>query len=264
MGRLITGLLLATGWFLLLYFGGFTFFCLVIGAGIVVAIHEYLRMACKELDKKYMPVISVISLIPLLGAYLGGFIGAIAGIFLALLFLVTLTFAAYSSLENSLDILTRLWFGVFYVSFCGAHLVLLRNLDQGIFWLVFLTTITIASDSGAFYVGRWLGTTKLFPALSPGKTRAGAIGGIIGGMLGATIVTVLLLPGGSLLGAALLGCILSCVGIVGDLVESLIKRASGVKDSGHILPGHGGVLDRIDSLLLAGPLLYYLLYWSLP
>lgn len=263
MGRLITGLLLAIAWFLLLFFGGFTLFCLVVGAAVVVALHEYVKMACKELDKKYVPSILCISVIPLIGAYSGGFSAAIGGIFVTLLLLIILTFAVFSSLGNSLDFLTRLWFGLFYVGFCGAHLILLRNLDQGIFWLVFLTAITIASDSGAYYVGRRLGTTKLFPALSPGKTRAGAIGGIIGGMLGGTIVAVFFMPAFNLLIAALLGIILSCIGIVGDLVESLIKRASGVKDSGQLLPGHGGLLDRIDSLLLTGPVLYYLLYWGL-
>jgi phosphatidate cytidylyltransferase len=188
---------------------------------------------------------------------------AVAFIFLALLLLIVITFVAYPALKNSLDFLTRLWFGVFYIGFCGSHLILLRNMDQGIFWLIFLTAITIASDSGAYYVGRLLGTTKLFPALSPGKTRAGAVGGIIGGMLGGTVVAALLLQEFNLMIAVLLGLILSCIGIVGDLAESLIKRASGVKDSGQILPGHGGVLDRIDSLLLTAPVLYYLLYWGL-
>ena len=262
MGRLITGLLLATGWFLLLFFGGFMLFCLVIGTGTVVALHEYVRMACKEIEKKHVPIILLISIIPLLGACLGEFSSFIAGIFLTLLCLIILTFVAYSSLQNSLDFLTRLWFGIFYIGFCGAHLILLRNLDQGIFWLVFLTAITIGSDSGAYYVGRLFGTTKLFAALSPGKTRAGAVGGVIGGMLAGTIAAAVFLQEFNLFIAALLGYILSCIGIVGDLAESLIKRASGVKDSGQILPGHGGVLDRIDSLLLTAPVLYYILYWG--
>ena len=262
MGRLITGLLLATGWFLLLFWGGFMLFCLVIGAGTVVALHEYVRMTCKEIEKKHVPIILLIAIFPLLGACLGGFSSVIAGIFLTFLCLIILTFVAYSSLKNSLDFLTRLWFGIFYIGLCGAHLILLRNLDQGIFWLVFLTAITIGSDSGAYYVGRLFGTTKLFPALSPGKTRAGAVGGIIGGMLVGTIAAAVFLQEFNLLIAALLGYILSCIGIVGDLAESLIKRASGVKDSGQILPGHGGVLDRIDSLLLTAPALYYILYWG--
>jgi phosphatidate cytidylyltransferase len=263
MRRIITGLLLAIAWFLLLLYGGSVLFFLVVAAGTLLALNEYLRMACKEVEKKHEPIILLIGLLPLAGAFFGGMGIAVAFIFLALLLLIIITFVAYPALKNSLDFLTRLWFGVFYIGFCGSHLILLRNMDQGIFWLIFLTAITIASDSGAYYVGRLLGTTKLFPALSPGKTRAGAVGGIIGGMLGGTVVAVLLLQEFNLMIAVLLGLILSCIGIVGDLAESLIKRASGVKDSGQILPGHGGVLDRIDSLLLTAPVLYYLLYWGL-
>jgi phosphatidate cytidylyltransferase len=260
MPRIITGLLLAIAWFLLLLYGGPVLFFLVAVAVAVLALNEYLRIACKEVEKKHEPVILLIGLLPLVGVFLGGLGIGVACVFLSLLLLVIITFAAYPTLSNSLDFLTRLWFGVFYIGFCGAHMILLRNMDQGIFWLIFLTAVTISSDTGAYYVGRLLGTTKLFPALSPGKTRAGAVGGIIGGILGATVIAVFFLQEFNLFVAALSGGILSCIGIIGDLVESLIKRASGVKDSGHILPGHGGVLDRIDSLLLTAPALYYLLY----
>jgi len=262
MRRIITGLLLAIAWFLLLLYGGPVLFFLVMTAGTVLALNEYLRMACQEVEKKHEPIILLIGLLPLVGAFLGGLDIVVACIFLALLLLIIITFAAYPALNNSLDFLTRLWFGIFYIGFCGSHLILLRNMDQGIFWLIFLTAITIFSDSGAYYVGRLFGTTKLFPALSPGKTRAGAVGGIIGGMLGGALVAAFFLPEFNLFIAALLGLILSCIGIVGDLAESLMKRASGVKDSGRILPGHGGVLDRIDSLLLTAPVLYYLLHWG--
>lgn len=262
MQRIITGLLLAIAWFLLLVYGDSVLFFLVVAAGTVLALNEYLRMACKEIEKKHTPIILLIGVLPLIGAFFGGIEIVVACIFLALLLLIIITFAAYPTLKNSLDFLTRLWFGIFYTGFCGSHLILLRNMDQGIFWLIFLTAITIASDSGAYYVGRLFGTTKLFPALSPGKTRAGAVGGIIGGMLGGTVVAALLLQEFNLMIAVLLGLILSCIGIVGDLAESLIKRASDVKDSGQILPGHGGVLDRIDSLLLTAPALYYLLHWG--
>ena len=141
-------------------------------------------------------------------------------------------------------------------------MILLRSLSQGIYWLLVLTAITVASDTGAYYVGRSLGKTKLYPALSPGKTRAGAVGGIIGGMLGGLVVTALFVEGANLAIVALLSLVLSVIGILGDLIESLIKRVSGVKDSGQTLPGHGGLLDRCDSLLLTAPVLYYVIFWG--
>jgi phosphatidate cytidylyltransferase len=262
MRRIVTGLLLAITWFLLLLYGDPVLFFLVVAAGSILALKEYLRMACIEVGKKHVPIILLIGMLPLIGAFFGKLDLVVGCIFLALVLLVIITLAAYPTLDNSLGFLTNLWFGVFYISFCGSHLILLHKMDQGIFWLIFLTTITIASDSGAYYVGRLFGTTKLFPALSPGKTRAGAVGGIVGGMVGGTVLAAFILPDVNLMFAALLGLILSCIGIIGDLAESLIKRASGVKDSGQILPGHGGVLDRIDSLLLTAPVLYYLLLWG--
>jgi phosphatidate cytidylyltransferase len=262
MGRVITGLLLAIAWFLLLLYGNFVLFCLVVAVGTCLALHEYLQMACGEVVKSHKPIILFVGLFPLIGAAQWGAGAIIASLFIALLLLIILTFVAYPALQNALGFLTRLWFGIFYVGFCCAHLILLRNFDQGILWLIFLTAITIGSDSAAFYIGRGFGTTKLYPALSPGKTRAGAVGGIIGGMLGGTVVVGFFLPEFNLLSAALLTFVLSCIGIIGDLVESLIKRASGVKDSGQLLPGHGGLLDRFDSLLLTAPSLYYLLHWG--
>ncbi|MDH3996260.1 MAG: phosphatidate cytidylyltransferase, partial [Desulfobulbaceae bacterium] len=157
---------------------------------------------------------------------------------------------------------SRIWFGIIYIGFCSAHLILLYSLPQGIYWLLVLTAITVSSDSGAYYVGRSLGKTKLYPALSPGKTRAGAVGGIMGGMLGGLLVAAILFAEVNLAMVAILSLVLSAIGIIGDLIESLIKRVSGVKDSGQILPGHGGLLDRCDSLLLTAPALYYALLWG--
>jgi len=128
--------------------------------------------------------------------------------------------------------------------------------------LLVLTAITVFSDTAAYYVGRKLGTTKLYPALSPGKTRAGAIGGIIGGIVGGLVVASIAFENANLVMVGLLSLFLSAIGIIGDLIESLIKRVSGVKDSGQILPGHGGLLDRCDSILLTAPVLYYVLYWG--
>ena len=157
---------------------------------------------------------------------------------------------------------SRHWFGVFYIGFCASHLILLRSIPDGVFWLLVLTFITVFSDTAAYYVGRKLGKTKLYPALSPGKTRAGALGGIIGGMLGGLVVAVIVFDNANFIMVGLLSLILSAIGIIGDLIESLIKRVSGVKDSGQILPGHGGLLDRCDSILLSAPALYYALYWG--
>jgi phosphatidate cytidylyltransferase len=262
MGRVITGLGLATGWLLLLFWGPYLLFCLFITAGGGVALYEFLHISSQEREQKYIPSLVILGISPLLITSLWGAWALTTSLFLALLFLIFLTVAAYPFLDNGLVFITRNWFGIFYIAFCGSHLILLRSFPRGIFWLLFLTAITVFSDTGAYYVGRFFGRVKLYPALSPGKTKAGAVGGLFGGMLGGIIVAAIAFEDANLVVIGLLSLILSIIGILGDLLESLVKRASGVKDSGQILPGHGGLLDRCDSILLTAPVLYYILYWG--
>jgi len=262
MGRIVTGLILAIGWLLLLLVGTYPLFCLIISLAGGAGLYEYLRMSSPPAEQKYVAPVALLGVLPLAAASLWGSIAIIPSLFLAFIILIVITVSAYPSLNNSLRFVARLWFGIFYVGFCSAHLILLRSLPQGIYWLLVLTAVTVFSDTGAYYAGRTLGKTKLYPALSPGKTRAGAVGGIISGMLGGLAVAVFFFEKVNPVTAAFLCLVLSAVGIMGDLAESLIKRVSGVKDSGQILPGHGGILDRCDSLLLTAPVLYYVLYWG--
>ena len=262
MGRIVTGLILACSWLLLLLAGTYPFFCLVITAGGGIALYEYLRMSSPGGEQKHIPFVLILGISPIVSASLWGSGAVASSLFLALLVLIIITIVAYPSLENGLLFISRLWFGIFYIGFCSAHLILLYSLPQGIYWLLVLTAITASSDSGAYYVGRTLGKNKLYPALSPGKTRAGAIGGIMGGMLGGLLVAAILFAEANFAMVAILSLVLSAIGIIGDLIESLIKRVSGVKDSGQILPGHGGLLDRCDSLLLTAPALFYALVWG--
>ncbi len=124
--------------------------------------------------------------------------------------------------------------------------------------LVVTLCLAFFSDTVAYFFGRFFGKRKLYPAVSPKKTRAGAVGGLLGGVLATTAVgSWWLTPELPLLPAVALGIAGSAAGQVGDLVESMAKRTFGVKDSGTLLPGHGGVLDRIDGLLFVGPVVYW-------
>lgn len=145
--------------------------------------------------------------------------------------------------------------------YVGLPLALLMMIDQyprgnGNMWIFFLLVVIFAADTGAFYCGRIFGRHKLHKRISPGKTWEGAIGGLLGslfaGLLFLHIVSLHKLD----LGILILVVILSIAGQIGDLSESMLKRNHGAKDSGHILPGHGGILDRIDGLLFAIPVLY--------
>jgi phosphatidate cytidylyltransferase len=146
--------------------------------------------------------------------------------------------------------------GLMYVPFCLSFLILIRNDPNGAWWICAVLFIIFAGDTGAYYVGSYLGRHKLCPALSPGKTIEGAIGGIAANLgVGAVLKSLFIASSGW--GVSLLFFMsIGLVGQAGDLFESELKRSCKVKDSGGILPGHGGMLDRIDALLFAAPVSY--------
>ena len=150
--------------------------------------------------------------------------------------------------------------GVVYIGWAfGHHLILLRDLSGAGRGLVFFLLVTIwLGDTAAYIFGRWFGTHKLSPRISPGKTIEGTIAGLVFGALGGLGVWSFFLKDiVSLPHALVLGILLGIVGQLGDLSESVIKRSADVKDSGHLIPGHGGLLDRCDSLIFSAPVLYY-------
>lgn len=159
--------------------------------------------------------------------------------------------------------------GILYIGWLLGYIVALRDLDSNQTWqswVFFALFTTFASDTAAFFTGRAWGRHKLAPNISPGKTREGAIGGFLGAIvlsLFFILPTPLHLPL-SWGQAILLGGLVSIFGQLGDLVESLFKRNMGVKDSGNLLPGHGGVLDRLDSIIFAGIVVYYFVIWVIP
>jgi phosphatidate cytidylyltransferase len=166
----------------------------------------------------------------------------------------------YGSPENRWDrpVLEKAIIGPVYVSLPIAMLVLIDMHPRGNIWIFFLLAVIFANDTGAFYAGKTLGRHKLYREVSPNKTWEGAFGGLILGLIIAAIflnIDILKVhePDLSVLFLVLL---LSIAAQTGDLVESMIKRSCGIKDSGSILPGHGGLLDRIDGLLFAVPVLY--------
>lgn len=157
-------------------------------------------------------------------------------------------------------------FATFYVGALLGSLVGLRMMtpdDDGRRWVVFLLAVVMVGDAAAFYVGKSLGRRKLAPALSPNKTVEGLLGGVAGSLGTALLLRELWFDPVSLPAAAALGVTLSLLGVCGDLFESFLKRSAGVKDASSLIPGHGGVLDRLDSILFAAPGLYLALRWLL-
>jgi len=148
-------------------------------------------------------------------------------------------------------------FGPLYVGLCLGHLLTTRALPDGEFLIFGLFLITWAADIGAYYAGTSLGRHKLAPSISPNKTVEGLVGGLMASILTAFLVQAWFLPSWTMVDCVALAFLLTAAGLLGDLTESAMKRGAGVKDSGGLIPGHGGMLDRLDSLLFTAPAFYY-------
>jgi phosphatidate cytidylyltransferase len=169
-------------------------------------------------------------------------------------------------LGNIDDAALRIMAGIAGPLYVGGLLTLLALLrrDQGAMgapYVLLTLMISWLGDTGGYFAGRYLGKTKLYEAVSPKKTRAGFVGSLGGAVCGALLAHFWYLPGLPLAHGLVLAVVGGALGQLGDLVESLLKRSTGIKDSGWIVPGHGGILDRIDALLVVAPLVYLYTVW---
>jgi phosphatidate cytidylyltransferase len=160
--------------------------------------------------------------------------------------------------------------GALYVGWMLSYWLRLRGLEYGQNWVYLAMLTTFANDTGAYFIGRATGKHKLAPKISPAKTWEGAAGGLTCAILAAVVIGTVLKMISPRLGSPfvfeywqiiLLAVLVSLFAQIGDLVESLLKRNTGVKESGNLLPGHGGILDRFDSLILVGAVIYYYVLW---
>ena len=147
--------------------------------------------------------------------------------------------------------------GVFYVGWLLSYVLLLRLLANGSSYVFYIFSVVWLGDAAALVVGTLIGRHKLAPSISPRKTIEGAVGGLLGSLCGAVVGGLWLLGHFSLGQCLAVGCILAVLGQLGDFSESLLKRSAGVKDSGVLIPGHGGILDKVDGILFGAPALYY-------
>lgn len=146
--------------------------------------------------------------------------------------------------------------GIFYVTLFSLYTILLDGITQYRYFMGMIFITALVTDTAAYFSGYFFGKHKLWPEISPKKTREGAVGGILGSVIVSTLVGYFIAPG-LLIHFIILGVIGSVAGQFGDLVASAFKRRLGIKDYGNLIPGHGGILDRFDSILFTGPIVYY-------
>lgn len=242
---------------LYIYWAGQKAFALLVVVVSVLALHEYLRMvvpAGRGPERRLGLVAGALLSVVMNFASLEG---TFATLVLLLLGFSILFLFRFQNLETVVQHLACLLLGLIYVPLLLGHLTWLHGLEHGKLWIFFVMFLVMASDSLAYFSGMWLGRRKLYPAISPNKSVEGALGGLLGGILAALVVRATVFPALGLGDCLALGAGLGAASQLGDLFESMLKRSFGVKDSGTLIPGHGGLLDRLDSLLFAYPLAYY-------
>ncbi len=262
LARVISGILMAGGIAAILIYGPWWVLALVVGLALVLCAHEYQRMARPDAPGvergAFIVACAAVAAYPVIAKWWPTYTHSMS--FLVAFYILTITrLARPDPIESSLRRLGLDLAGLMYIGVTFPFVIILRGESpEGGFVLLMVMVVAFSSDTGGYFAGRFLGKHKLYPKISPKKTIEGAIGGIvmaIGGMFAARAY----FPG--LDGLTPIDCILmgafgACFTIIGDLVESMMKRAFGVKDSGALIPGHGGILDRIDGLLFCGPFLW--------
>lgn len=233
-------------------------FSILLSIAALLALWEFLSLYFGMKHNVFPKIVSAIGAVILLFVMYKGYSQALNPWLFGMVLLI-LTGFLFSPLAMKLYLPSWMayLFGILYVTVPFGYFILLRQFAHGIAFLFFVLLITWLADTGGFVVGLSLGRRALAPTLSPKKTIEGLIGGVIFSVVGALISHFWFLPFLPLWECAMLGVGIALIGALGDLGESAIKRSVSIKDSGTIIPGHGGMLDRVDSLLLTGPVFYY-------
>ncbi len=254
--RWITGIIAVPIISYLVYKGHFIFTGLIAAASLI-SLLEYFKIILRNSNENLTGIFPFLAF--LAGPAIVGAAHFSTGMVILVLALdllaaaLIIVFSSETSWSRNIDLIGKQILGIVYIPLFLSCLVLIRNGQNGIIWIFLLLAVIFAGDTSAFYVGTYFGKHKLCPAVSPGKTVEGAFGGLLANILAGSLIKFIFLPelewGASLAFFLFAGA----VGQLGDLYESVLKRMAGIKDSGKILPGHGGILDRIDALLFAAP-----------
>jgi phosphatidate cytidylyltransferase len=255
--RVISSLVVLPPLIILLVYGSKGWFFLLLLIINILALSEFFGLPTFSNDKWFKTLSILFGSLILSAAYFWGMSGLTGFFLLALLALFLFSVYHLDDLNKAVPKLGVGMLGVVYISCLLSYFILLRDSDVGMLLVLFLLAVVWSTDTSAYYIGKNFGKTKLLPLVSPNKTVEGAIGGLAGGLIASVAFKIFFFSSLTVFDAFFLPLILSATSQMGDLFESFIKRWAGVKDMGSLIPGHGGMLDRIDGLLFAAPVLYF-------
>ena len=258
--RWITGLSLLPILIMWLGWGSPPIFALLIAVVCLISLREYFQMLIGRNTASGYPPITILGYVvglTILWAAYANFTSSIPWILATDFLLCSLMILPrYKTDPAVVDSVAMQVQGMVYIPVLISCLIRIRHMDAGILWIFFLLAIVFAGDVGAYYAGSYMGRHKLCPSVSPNKTIEGSIGGLCANLLIGGIIKTLFLPSLPWVASLAMFLLIGTAGQIGDLYESALKRSVQIKDSGTLLPGHGGMLDRIDALLFASPVAF--------
>jgi len=266
--RWVTALVALPFLLLLIIKGGALLFTAAVILVSVISLWEYFRIVFKE---QHFPVPFALEVWTYAAAagiaysfYRQSLRTVLAVLIVHLLGAACLSIFRFKDSQDAPLVVLKQTFGLLYIPLLLSFLIRFYLGADGVHWVFWLLLVVAAGDTGAFYVGSYFGKHKLCPAVSPKKTIEGSLGGLAANVIIGALYQMLFMPSLSLALGIVFALVVGAVGQAGDLFESEFKRAAGVKDSGKLLPGHGGFLDRIDALLFAAPIAFLLKDYLLP
>ncbi|MBT8359234.1 MAG: phosphatidate cytidylyltransferase [Deltaproteobacteria bacterium] len=256
--RWITGII-ALPFLVFFIIKGGAYFAVLVGVVCLLSMWEYYSIV-SDTNPKAVSVIMIVGvffgILIIFAAFRGSFNLILLIIALNLVICSLISIWQYKTNPNILETIKKQVQGMIYLPLLLSFLILIRNQADGMIWIFFTLAVIFAGDTSAYYFGSYLGRHKLCPSVSPGKTIEGSLGGLAANLVVGSVVKIFFLPALPWVQGLFLFVAMGIAGQAGDLFESMLKRSSNIKDSGSLLPGHGGFLDRIDALLFAAPVVY--------
>ncbi|MGD9222182.1 MAG: phosphatidate cytidylyltransferase [Desulfobacteraceae bacterium] len=266
--RWLTALVLIPPFILVILKGSQLLFTFVLVVVATVCLWEYLRVTYSAhepaVPKIYHGWGYLLGALVLYCAYQQSYIGVMVVLAMNLIGAAFMSIFRFKDNQDAPTVAIKQIFGILYIPFSISFIIMLRATPDGPYWVLFLFWVVAWGDTGALYVGSLFGRHKLCAAVSPKKTIEGAFGGLAANLIFAWLYKLLFFNAMNSITCTVFALMVGAAGQIGDLFESEFKRAAGVKDSSALLPGHGGLLDRLDAMLLAAPVAFLLKEYLLP